>query len=336
MQPCLLLHGGAGTMDRLDEVGRKAYRRGLREALEAGIDRLPDSALDAVVAAVRSMEADGVFNAGRGSCLNRDGEVEMDAAIMEGTEGNIGAFGGAGPLADPMGLALAILQESPHVLLVGGGATDFARQRGLQLLDPPASEQRLREYGERKQGPDHWTSSGTEALRAMSSATGQAHDDSGQHDTVGAVAMDAQGRTAVAVSTGGIWLKLPGRVGDSPIPGAGYWAEDGVGAVCATGTGEVILRMVLCRQVVERLSAGSAAHEACGEALRKLEGRFGTGLAGLIAIDAEGRPGIAFHTSGMGHAAYWRGQRSVGVFPGESQVPDGTPHHSPTAGQPTG
>jgi len=318
-EACVLIHGGAGAMDRLGWVGEKQYREGLRLALEAAVEVMEADApaLQIVVAAVRAMEENGVFNAGVGACLNRHGEVELDTAVMEGAELGIGAIGGMGPVQDPMGAALAVLKESPHVLLVGSSATAFAERHGIALLDPPVSRERLEEWAERKQRFEEQSvgQDATEQLTAMSSATGERGC-----DTVGAVAIDAEGNMAVAVSTGGIWLKEPGRVGDSPIPGSGFWAENGVGAVCATGTGELILRTLLCRRVTEAMEAGADAMSACRTALDALEERFGTGTAGLIAIDERGRPGLVFNTAGMGTALAWRGEREIAIFPGESSL----------------
>ncbi len=273
----LLLHGGAG---RIDEARTDAYRRGLRSALEAGWSLLAagGSAADAVVAAVAAMEADPeAFNAGVGSSLTREGTVECDACVMDGRDGRAGAVAAVTRARSPVALARRVMDETPHVLIVGTAADalveDPIENEALRTSHAMAQLERWRE---RQQQP-----------------TGSA--------TVGAVALDASGGLAAATSTGGVLGQWPGRVGDAPIPGAGTYADARV-AVSCTGKGEAFLRAVTSKALAERLAAGSPLEETLGRALADVKAMRGSG--GLITLLADGRLGWAFDTSHL--ALAWR------------------------------
>ncbi len=288
MTPILAIHGGAGTMspDSMTPDAERAHRAGLHRALMAGHAVLAAGgpAIEAVTAAVAALEDDPLFNAERGAVLTRDGRHEMDAAVMDGATLAIGAVAGICGPRNPVLAARAVMERSPHVLLAGPGALDFLRAQGVAFADP--------EYFDTPRRRD--------ALRAMLAAEAEASpdiDDADRHGTVGAVALDVAGRLAAATSTGGMTGKLPGRVGDTPLPGAGTWA-DAVCAVSATGHGESFIRVAAGHEVSARMRlAREGLDGATAAAMAALEAVGGTG--GLIAVDRAGRVALPFNTRGM-------------------------------------
>jgi L-asparaginase / beta-aspartyl-peptidase len=218
------------------------------------------------------MEDEPLLNAGLGACLNSDGEVELDAGVMEGAELRAGGAAGLRDVRHPVDLAVAVLRDGRHVILAGGGASRFARDHGVEMCDPSIF------ITDRKR------------QELMQGA-----------DTVGAVARDSDGRLAVAVSTGGIKGKLPGRVGDSPIPGAGFYADDRFGAVCGTGQGEAFIRLGLARVVVIELQHGIEPASVAQGAIDYL-GKALHAEGGVILIGREGSPHAAFNTTAMAWA----------------------------------
>jgi beta-aspartyl-peptidase (threonine type) len=266
----IIVHGGAG------KVGAERHarlREGVRAAAAVGHDVLArgGSAVDAVVAAVRVLEDDPELNAGTGSALTRDGTVETDAALMDGATQRVGAVAAVPDLGNAIALARAVLDAGEHVLLAGPSAWTFARTTGIAPA-PPGSLITARARARL-------------AELARASSTG---DSGGEREggTVGAVARDRQGRFAAATSTGGIVGKRPGRVGDSPLAGAGTWADARV-ALSATGDGEAIIRVALAHDLATRVRAGASLRDATTAALRELATVTG-GSAGIIAIDATG------------------------------------------------
>jgi beta-aspartyl-peptidase (threonine type) len=237
------------------------------------------SALDAVEAAVVALEDDPQFNAGVGSCLNVEGEVEMDASIMSGEDLRFGAVALVRDARNPVRLARAVMERTPHAFLAGEGARRLALEAGLSLVDPGAliTPRALR----------HWR----EARARLPSPGG---------GTVGAAAIDGAGHLAAATSTGGMLMKRVGRIGDSPLPGCGTYADDSAGAASATGNGEAILRVLLTRAVCERLGAGEAPEEAARGGMAALARVHGNG--GVIVVDRRGRIGAAFNTARMSRA----------------------------------
>ena len=221
------------------------------------------------MAAVRLMEDEPLLNAGIGACLNEDGVVELDAGVMEGSELRAGGVAGLKDVRHPIDLAAAVMHDGRHVLLAGDGASRFAREHGIEMADPSIF------ITDRKR---------QELLHGA--------------DTVGAVARDADGRLAVAVSTGGLTGKLPGRIGDSPIPGAGFYADDRFGAVCGTGQGEIYLRLVLAHLMVVELQHGMDAAAVAKGAVAML-GKTMKASGGVIVIGREGPPEAAFNTPAM-------------------------------------
>lgn len=324
LSPVLILHGGAGAMRALAEGDESRYRGGLREACSKGAAILERGglALDAVCEAVRVMEDLGEFNAGLGSCLTTDGEIEMDAAVMRGADRGFGAVAGIRAVANPVLVACKVMEETRYCILGAEGATNFAREQGLAFREDFPSQSRLEDWQRKKvsvASSGGLESGGLAALGGvLGRPSGQLTPSDEVSDTVGACAFDAHGGMATAVSTGGLWLKRAGRIGDSPLPGAGLWAVDGIGAAVATGTGETILRTLLCKEVVDRMALGVG--RACVEGIGLLEEHFGAGMAGVIALDSEGRAGFALNTGGMGRAL-WTAQMAepaVAVWPDEA------------------
>lgn len=309
----LIVHGGAWDIPD-DEV--EPHLSGCRRALAAGWDVLTDgrSALDAVEVAVRVMEDDPAFDAGAGSVLNRDGLVELDAAIMDGATLRSGAVAAVRGIRNPITLARRVL-ESEAVLLVGRGAERFADTAGIErcadedLIVPRerARWEELRRLAAYRT-PDAFQRPPGEVAgqRGIVSGGDYAPDQPGlriQHpgDTVGAVALDRYGNLAAAVSTGGTPFKLPGRVGDTPLIGAGLYADVQTGGCASTGWGESIIKVLLAKTATDFLGAGYAPVEAARAAIERLEQRV-HGLGGVILLDARGRVGFAFNTPRMAYA----------------------------------
>jgi beta-aspartyl-peptidase (threonine type) len=283
----IAIHGGAGAVPRSSlAAGReRQYCDGLALALDLGYATLEKggSSLDAVTAAVCSLEDNPLFNAGRGAALTRDGAAELDAAIMEGRQQRAGAVAAVRHVRNPIELARRVMEKSRHVLLVGVGAEEFALEEGLALV--PNVYFRTEERREQLEAER----SGRPVSDLVPSSQG----------TVGAVALDAAGDLAAATSTGGMTNKRQGRVGDSPIIGAGTYAKNGVCAVSATGHGEYFIRSVaahhICAAVEYRgLSLKEAVHELLYQKLRELGGS-----GGVIALDRGGRIVTEFSTEGM-------------------------------------
>ncbi len=287
----ILVHGGAWATP---EDEREPHRKGTHLAVQAGWDILfqGGSALDAVTTAVRLMEGDSTFNAGRGAVLNAAGEVELDAAVMEGTNLATGAVAAVQGIEHPIDLARRVMERSPHALIVGPGALSFARTEGLSTCSASA----LIVDRERERWEQARKEQAGQSNKVLPNCYG-----SGSGDTVGAVACDQEGRLAAASSTGGALLKLPGRVGDCPLVGCGLYADDRSGAATATGWGEGNIRIVLARRAVELLSSQRAAPEAARQAIGMLEARV-NGRGGVILVDPEGNLGFAFNTPCMTHA----------------------------------
>ncbi len=288
MTPILAIHGGAGTISPsgMDADADRAFRAGLHRALMAGHQVLAGGgpAIEAVTAAVTALEDDPLFNAGRGAVFARNGQHEMDAAVMDGATKRVGAVAGICGPRNPVLAARAVMEHSPHVLLAGPGAIEFLRTQGIAFA-----------------GPDYfYTAARHKALQAMLLARSDFTarlDDADRHGTVGAVALDQAGNLAAATSTGGMTGKLPGRVGDSPLPGAGTWADD-VCAISATGHGESFIRIAAGHELSARMRlAGEDLDAASAAVMAALEAVGGDG--GFVAVDAAGRVSLPFNTRGM-------------------------------------
>jgi beta-aspartyl-peptidase (threonine type) len=295
----LVIHGGAGSMrpGRIDPEHERLARDGLEAALAAGSAILDkrECALDAVEAAVRVLEEDPSFNAGRGSVLTSTGCIELDAAIMDGRDRRAGAVAGLRTTRTPISLARLLLEKGPHVFLSGKGADDFARSQGLEQVANSWFE-----IPERRRQLD-------ELLRLGE------FDDEVKYGTVGAVAVDVDGHVAVATSTGGLTAKRWGRVGDSPLIGAGTYADDRSAAVSATGSGEYFIRAVAAHQLAERVRIGGQSLQQALDAVLADVASLG-GRGGMIAVGPDGEAAWGFTTPAMYRGMADATGRTVAVF----------------------
>ena len=290
----LAIHGGAGTIDsaKMTPKLESDLHSGLERAVEAGYRILKEggSSLDAVVASVQVLEDDPLFNAGKGSVFTSARTHEMDAAIMDGRTLRAGVVGGVQRVKNPISLARAVMEKSPYVMLVGAGAELFGEQIGAELVEPEYfyTEQRFQAL-ERVQKAE---------AAARESGQKLAISDQDRHGTVGAVALDVEGNLAAATSTGGNTNKRPGRIGDTPIVGAGTYANNRTCAISATGEGEYFIRLVAGHEVSALMEYCAMSLEEAGQTLvTKLTALGGTG--GIIGIDKEGNISLPFNTAGM-------------------------------------
>jgi len=306
----ILTHGGAwkipdSVKDRSEEGVRTAAKVGW-ELLVAG-----KSAVEAVEAAVVVLEDNPVFDAGRGSVLTGKGDVEMDAFIMDGANVTSGAVAVVSNTKNPVKLARYVMEETDHTLVAGPGADQLAIQAGLEIVD--------QDYLVTPEGREEW-----ETYKKYSKAVSSLFSDRSAvemvdglgHDTVGAVALDAQGNVAAATSTGGITGKMTGRIGDTPLVGAGGYADNEVGAVSTTGHGESITKVCLAHTVINNIESGASLEEAVGRALDKMLKKVG-GAGGLIALDRTGNWTAQFSTERMAWAAIKNGALESGIEPSQ-------------------
>jgi beta-aspartyl-peptidase (threonine type) len=302
----LLVHGGAGVLERgkIAPDAEQGARDGLARALDAGSAVLSSggAALDAVEAAVKVLEDDPHFNAGRGAVFTYEGDIRLDAAIMHGATRDAGAVTGVHATRNPVSLARAVMEKSPHVMLSGVGADQFSRESGLDQVDPGyfATDERRRQLDTMKADKTDW------------------FDVDMKYGTVGAVARDCEGHVAAATSTGGITGKRWGRIGDSPLIGAGTYADDRACAVSATGSGEFFIREGVGHEIAARIRMlGDDVATAADAVMAEVRGLGGTG--GVIVAGADGSTASSFTTPGMyrGYADA-AGARRVAIFDDES------------------
>ena len=298
----IAIHGGAGTIlrENLTEAMRGEYEAGLGAALDAGARLLAEggNALDAVAATVVLLEDDPHFNAGRGATFTFDGKIELDAAIMDGRTRAAGAVAGITRERNPVLIARAVMEHSPHVFLAGVGAERFAREQGFEPVDPAWFEtaERRRQFEEFRQRKSGW------------------FDGSVKYGTVGAVARDRQGHVAAATSTGGLTGKRWGRVGDSPVIGAGTYADDRACAVSATGAGEYFIRTAAAKAIADRMVLLGESAQAAADAVIAEIGELG-GEGGVIVAAADGGTAFALNTAGMYRGrADSEGMRETAIF----------------------
>ncbi len=295
----IVIHGGAGTIVRssmTDEL-EAAYHLSLTAALEEGYRILDGggSAMDAVVAAVMVLEDDSLFNAGRGAVFTSEGTNELDAAVMNGSDLNAGAVAGVRAIRNPIALARLVMDESPHVMMVGSGAEAFAREHGVEEVDPSWFHTEMR-----------WQA----LMRAREREQTTVGFDLGENrmiGTVGAVARDRSGNLAAATSTGGMTNKRFGRVGDVPVIGAGTYASNTSCAVSATGHGEYFIRNVVAREICARMEYLGETVEAAAEAIVMVRLLEQGGEGGVVAIDRLGNIAMTMNSPGMYRGHYLAG-----------------------------
>ena len=284
--PVLVIHGGAGVVAKeVTPEKEKAVRAGLQKALDAGYGVLKSggASLDAVVAAITVLEDDPNFNAGKGAVFNHDGKNELDASIMDGATRRAGSVANVHRIRNPILLARAVMDKSPHVMMVGDGAEAFAQSIGMTLVDPKYF------YTDKR-----WQ----ELQDALREEAAQEKSTASKHGTVGAVALDSAGRLAAGTSTGGMTNKRFGRVGDSPVIGAGTYANARC-AVSATGWGEFYIRAAAAHDICARVEyRGEPVKQAADDVVMEVVPKLG-GDGGVIALDADGNFAAPFNTEGM-------------------------------------
>jgi L-asparaginase / beta-aspartyl-peptidase len=292
----ILIHGGASIekIKRTNEITRS-----LKSAVSYGFDLLKSSnkAVDSVEAAVAGMEDSGVFDAGVGAYLTIDKTVEMDASIMDGRDISAGSVGMATGIKNPIKLARQIMERTDHVMIVSDGVTKLSKLFGntVEEYSQDLNEKKLNEYNKlMKNVRIKWKKNSK--LMMLSSAASQ---EKNHYSTVGAVAIDKDGNVASAVSSGGIWLKMRGRIGDSAIVGSGIYADNKSGAACATGYGEYIMRLCLCKYACDQMHSKNSALLSSKKSIDMLTKRFGKNTGGIITVDLKGRFGRAYNTRSM-------------------------------------
>lgn len=300
----LVIHGGAGTIvkSQMSPERENAYKAALDKALQTGNDILKSggTALDAVEATVRSMEDDPLFNAGKGAVFTNEGKNELDAAIMDGKTLEAGSVAGVTIIRNPITAARAVMEKSPHVMMTGAGAEKYAKQQGLEIVDPSYfyTEERWRGLQKAKQQDslkmhlDHADTTNRGMLK-------QWENKDYKYGTVGAVALDRYGNLAAATSTGGMTNKKFGRVGDAPIIGAGTYANNNTVAISGTGWGEYFIRLVMAKSISDMMEFGKMKLNVAADemVMKKLPALGGDG--GLIAVDKQGNIAMPFCTEGM-------------------------------------
>ncbi len=298
----IAIHGGAGTITREAMTPEKEaeYRAALERGLAAGIAVLEKggAALDAVEAVVVTLEDDPHFNAGRGAVFTWDGKNSLDAAIMDGRSRMAGAVAGLSRTKNPIKLARAVMEKSPHVFLIGNGAEEFAREQGVEETDPAW----------------FYTQERWEQLQKLKEQKLTAYDVDHKYGTVGAVAVDANGHMAAATSTGGMTGKRWDRVGDAPVIGAGTYADDRACAVSATGTGEFFIREGVAHEICARMRLIGESPQVAADTVMLETGEMG-GDGGVIVVSPDGKAVFSFNTPGMYRArADWEGLREVAIY----------------------
>jgi beta-aspartyl-peptidase (threonine type) len=303
----IVIHGGAGTITRAEMTADKEaeIRNALRESVQAGhqVLRSGGNSTEAVVAAINVMEDSPLFNAGNGSVFNAAGKHEMDASIMEGAGLNAGAIASVSRIRNPINLASSVMSGSEHVMLMGDGAEEFARQQGFDLVDPASFHTDFR-----------WQQ--LQRIKAKEQAKKQAAAEQKDQwfSTVGAVALDGHGNLAAGTSTGGTCNKRWGRVGDSPIIGAGTYADNKSCAVSATGHGEYFIRHVVAYNICHRVEVGTPLKEAADTVVNDILVRA-RGEGGIIAIDHQGNITAPFNSEGMYRASVdINGEVNVSIY----------------------
>lgn len=316
----IVVHGGAGVIERKDlgPEQEAAYRAGISQATEAGAAVLKrgGSALDAIEATIVIMEDNPLFNAGRGAVFAAAGRNELDSAIMDGKSLSAGAVAGVTRTRHPISLARRVMEKSPHVMMIAAGADTFSKEQGLEQVEPGwfYTERRWRALEEFLQAKGLPIPPKPAGISTEDAAKGLAHDE-GKKGTVGVVALDLKGNIAAGTSTGGTTGKRWGRVGDSPLIGAGTYASNSSCAVSATGAGEYFIRLTVAREICALVEyKGMKLQAAADEVIQKRLTALG-GDGGIIALSPDGQTAWSFNTSGMYRARMAEGQPlTVGIY----------------------
>ncbi|MBA3750453.1 MAG: isoaspartyl peptidase/L-asparaginase [Nitrosopumilus sp.] len=295
----ILIHGGAKTKKIGKVTEKEEIKKSLKTSIEIGFDLLKKgkSAVDTVEASVVYMEDSGVFNAGTGSCLTIDQDVEMDAAIMDGRDISAGSVGMVRGVRNPIKLARQVMEQTDHVMIVSEGALKVAKLLNMDIEKYEPNQKLLNKFNNLKKSVNNkWRKNNDLLIKSLD----YRHDDGddSDHGTVGAVAIDKEGNVASGVSTGGRWLKMHGRIGDSAVIGSGFYADNKLGAACATGNGEFIMRSCLCKYACDQMQTNSALISS-KKSIALLTKRFGKNTGGLITVDTKGRFGISYNTNYM-------------------------------------
>ncbi len=291
----ILIHGGADTK-RIGQSTEKKdkIRRFLRSSVSHGFAALKkgNSAVDSVEVSVASMEDSGVFNAGIGACLTIDKQIEMDASIMDGSDISAGCVGMVKGVYNPIKLARQVMERTDHVMIVSDGANKLAKLSNMHIVRHIPSQQSLNKYNDIKRNmKNRWEKNNDLLFMSLD-------HDSHHLGTVGAVAIDKQGNVASGVSTGGRWLKMSGRLGDSAVIGGGFYADNKSGAACATGNGEYIMRICMCKYACDQMQSNNALLSS-KRSIALLTERFGKNTGGIITVDRRGTFGVAYNTHSM-------------------------------------
>ncbi|KAM4771057.1 isoaspartyl peptidase/L-asparaginase [Rhinophrynus dorsalis] len=302
MKPVIVVHGGAGKIVKEND---EAYRSGVKQAALKGYDILKQggSALSAVEEAVVVLEDNPTFNAGKGSVLNEEGEVEMDAIIMDGRNLASGAVSAVRCIANPIKLARLVMEKTDHMLLTCKGASMFAKAQGISEVP---GESLITERSRKR-----WRENLKEGANPVADQIGLG--------TVGAVAIDSEGNVACATSTGGLTNKMVGRVGDTACIGSGGYADNAVGAISTTGHGEVIMKVVLARLILNHMEQGLSPEEAAKAGLDYMKTRV-EGNGGVIVVSSTGDWTTAFSTKQMSWAAIKDDMLHCGIYQGENEI----------------
>ena len=292
----ILIHGGTKTekVGKADE--KEEIKKSLQSSIASGFDLLKKgkSAVDSVEASVAVMEDSGAFNAGVGSCLTIDKKAEMDASIMDGRDLSAGSVGMVQGVQNPIKLARQVMERTDHVMIVSDGALKLAELLNINIRQHEPSQKIIDKFNNLKRSASNkWEKNNDLITNSLNN-----HSLDQDHGTVGAVAIDRDGNVAAGVSTGGRWLKMNGRIGDSAIIGGGFYADNRLGAACATGNGEFIMRSCLCKYACDQMQFKNALFSG-KKSIASLTKRFGKNTGGIITVDTKGHFGIAFNTNYM-------------------------------------
>ena len=310
-ETAIVIHGGAGTIikEKMSPDIEAKYRSVLKQSIEAGYAVLKSggSSTDAVISSIKVMEDSPLFNAGHGAVFNHQGQVELDASIMNGDDLNAGAATGISNVRNPIVLAQKVMEESPHVMLMGQGAENFAKEQGLTIVNNEYfhTERRLRQLKKLQKSSD----------RPGLSESEEDEFETQKFSTVGAVAIDSQGRISAGTSTGGMTNKRYGRIGDSPIIGAGTYADSNLCGISATGHGEYFIRSAVAHDLSAHMEYKKSTLAQAARDIVQIKLKKAKGSGGIIGLDAKGNIVMEFNTPAMNRGSIDKnGKLTTGIF----------------------